>query len=142
MERGASGSVARRVEDTQLNSVARYRVTVLNETVDGAALRCRQAAELCLNVEVVEKGHIRFVDRRRHTELLLEVVDCTNVIDVGVSAQDLPRLEVMLLEDFDDLHRILAGIDDDRFAGFLVAENRAIALEHPDGKCFEDHRTS
>ena len=38
-----------------------------------------------------------------------------------------------------DAADLVAGIDDDGFAGFLVAQDGAVALQRADGKGLEDH---
>jgi hypothetical protein len=45
-------------------------------------------------------------------------------------------LQMMPLDNFQDSAGIVAGIDDNRFAGLRVANNMAIALQHSDRKDF------
>jgi hypothetical protein len=54
------------------------------------------------------------------------------MIDVAVSNDDGLRFELMAVENGRDLGNIVAGIDNNRLMHFLVAENRAIALERAD----------
>jgi hypothetical protein len=58
---------------------------------------------------------------------------------VGVGDEDLLELEPMSGEKTMDSLNLIAGIDDDGFAGCLVAEQGAIALQEADGKGLEDH---
>jgi hypothetical protein len=52
---------------------------------------------------------------------------------------DLLDLQVMLAEEREDVVNVIAGVDDHRFARSLVANNRAVALQRPDGKDFVNH---
>jgi hypothetical protein len=61
---------------------------------------------------------------------------------VGVGVNDELQLEVVLLEDFDDLVDITAGIDDNGVAGLSAGEDRAIALEQAHREGFEEHGDS
>lgn len=58
------------------------------------------------------------------------------MIDVRVSAHDCEYLQLVALEDFDDALDFVAGVHDDCFARFGIAENRAVALQHADGNYF------
>jgi len=51
---------------------------------------------------------------------------------VAVSNDDGLRLELMAVEDGRDLGNIVSGIDNNRLMRFLVAENRAIAVQRAD----------
>ena len=70
---------------------------------------------------------------------LLEAVGSGDVVDVGVGDEDLLDGEVVLGEEGEDVGDVVAGIDDDGFAGGLVAEDGAVALEGTNGDCFKDH---
>ncbi len=43
------------------------------------------------------------------------------------------------VQDFGDVRDIIAWIDDDGLAGLLVAENRAVALQHPNRQNLVNH---
>jgi hypothetical protein len=103
------------------------------------ALGVRQADPLCLNVEFIEKKRIGFMNRCRQSAALLQGMNCTDVIDMRVSAHDLLCCQALFLEPPEDLVRIIARIDDDGFAGFLVGEYGAVALERANWECFDDH---
>ena len=59
-----------------------------------------------------------------------------DVIDVRVRHHDGRDLQMMPLDHFQDSRRIVARIDDDRFAGLRIADDVAIALQHADRKNF------
>ena len=80
----------------------------------------------------------RVVEDGRAGELL-EAVGSGDVVDVGVGDEDLLDGEVVLGEEGDDAGDVVAGIDDDGFAGGFVAEDGAVALEGADGEDFVDH---
>ena len=61
------------------------------------------------------------------------------MVDVGVGDEDLLELEAEGVEAAGDAADFVAGIDDDGLAGFLVAQDGAVALERADGEGFEDH---
>jgi len=61
------------------------------------------------------------------------------VVDVGVGDEDLLELEAECVEAASDAVDVVAGVDDDGFASFLVAQDGAVALKRADGEGFEDH---
>ena len=61
------------------------------------------------------------------------------MVDVGVGDDDLFDGEVVAVEDGLDAGDVVAGVDDDGFAGGFVAEDGAVALEEADGEDFVDH---
>src|SRR6201999_3912493 len=69
----------------------------------------------------------------------LQACGAADVVDVAVRDHNLLQRELVLREESEDLRNVVAGVDDHRFAGRLVAENRAVALERADGKGLEDH---
>ena len=70
---------------------------------------------------------------------LLELVSSGDVVDVGVSDDDLLDGEVVFGEEGHDAGDVVAGIDDNGFVGGLVTEDGAVALEGADGNDFVDH---
>ena len=65
-----------------------------------------------------------------------------DVVDVGVGDEDLLDGELVALQDGHDARDVIAGIDDDGFAGGLVTEDGAVALQRADGEDFVDHGAS
>src|SRR5580698_5988631 len=57
--------------------------------------------------------------------------------DVG--DEDLLDGELVLGEEEEDAGDVVAGVNDDGFAGLLVAEDGAVALEGSDGEDFVNH---
>ena len=62
------------------------------------------------------------------------------MVDVGVGDEDLLECKTEGGETAVDAADLVAGIDDDGLAGFLVAQDGAVALERADGKSLKDHR--
>ena len=85
-----------------------------------------------LEVEHVELGAIAFVHIDRRASQRAQLRRSGHVIDVAVSNDDGLRLELMAVEDGRDLGNIVSGIDNNRLMRFLVAENRAIAVQRAD----------
>jgi hypothetical protein len=70
---------------------------------------------------------------------LFEAMGSGDVIDVCVGDENLFDGEVVLCEEGQDSGDVVAGIDDDGFAGGFVAEDGAVALEGADGKDLVNH---
>ena len=64
------------------------------------------------------------------------------MIDVAVSNNDGLRFELMAVENGRDLGNIVAGIDNNRLMRFLIAENRAIAVQWADREYNMQHGVS
>jgi hypothetical protein len=92
-----------------------------------------------LNVHHFDQGQVALVVEDGGAGELLEAVSAGDVVDVGVSDDDLLDGERVFGEEGHDAGDVVAGVDDDGFAGGLVAEDGAVALEGADGDGFEDH---
>src|SRR5262245_24569460 len=92
MKRGASWCVSGSVKDAQFDPIAGDRIAVLNEAVDRSGNRPRDSGELRLNVQVLEQRQVGLVNGCGHARLFLKIVDCPDVIDMRVGADDLFRL--------------------------------------------------
>ncbi|MNV84553.1 hypothetical protein D3C71_1784330 [compost metagenome] len=60
------------------------------------------------------------------------------MIEVGVGVNDADHLEAMGLQARHDQLRIAARIDHNGLLGHGVADDRAVALQRPDGEGFAD----
>ena len=92
-----------------------------------------------LNVHHFDQGQVVLVVEDGSAGELFEAVGAGDVVDVGVGDDDLLDGEGVPGEKGEDAGEVVAGIDDDGFAGGLVAEDGAVALEGADGRGFEDH---
>jgi hypothetical protein len=63
------------------------------------------------------------------------------MVDVSVCNKNLLEFEAELGEATGDSPNLVAGVDDNRFMGLLVAQDSAVALQRADGEGFEDHGT-
>ncbi len=68
-----------------------------------------------------------------------ELRGAADVIDMGVGDDDRLHAQRMLLQNRENVVDVVAGVDHQRFARLLVAEDRAIALQHANGQDFVDH---
>ena len=62
-----------------------------------------------------------------------------DVVGMGVGDEDGLDLEVVAVERGQDGLRLIAGVDDNGFASFRVADDMAVALEKADGKDFVNY---
>ena len=92
-----------------------------------------------LNVHDFDLSQVVLVVEDGSSGELLEAVGAGDVVDVGVGDEDLLDCEVVFGKEGEDAGDVVAGVDDDGFAGVLVAEDGAVALERADGDGFEDH---
>jgi hypothetical protein len=69
----------------------------------------------------------------------LEQQRATDVIDVRMGDDDLCQGEAMLRQPSENFGNVLPGVDDHGLAGGLIAEDGAVAAEHPDREGFKDH---
>src|SRR6266851_678125 len=92
-----------------------------------------------LNVHHFDQGQVVLVVEDGGAGELFEAVSAGDVVDVGVGDDDLLDGEVVLGEEGEDAGDVVAGVDDDGFAGGFIAEDGAVALEEAYGEGFEDH---
>jgi hypothetical protein len=92
-----------------------------------------------LNVHHFDQGEVALVVEDGGAGELLEAVSAGDVVDVGVGDDDLLDGERVFGEEGCDAGDLVAGVDDDGFAGDLVTEDGAVALERADGDDFVDH---
>ena len=105
---------------------------VRSQDIDFHLGRGGNAEPAGLEVEHVELGAIAFVHIDRRARQRAQLRRPGHVIDVAVSNDDGLRLELMAVENGRDLGNIVAGIDNNRFMRFLVAEDRAITVQGAD----------
>lgn len=79
------------------------------------------------------------MDGRRRIALVLKFEDRSHMIDVCVGADNLLQCQPMSIQPGKDEVGVVAGIDNHGFAGRLIAEYRAVALEHANRKGLDDH---
>ncbi len=139
VEADAALGVAGGVEDGAGESGDGDGAAVGEVVVGGGDLGGGDAEPAGLDVHHFDQGEIELVVEDGGSGELLEAVGSGDVVDVGVGDDDLLDGEVVAVEDGRDAGDVVAGIDDDGFAGGLVAEDGAVALEGADGEDFVDH---
>src|SRR5262245_39275057 len=131
--------MARSMDHADFDTLTRKSVAILNEVVDRASLRHRHSDPLRLHIEFFIQEPIRVVNSGRRWNPLLQVANRSDVVDVRMRANDLLRRQPMLCETLQNFFCSVSRINDDRFTGLLVAQNRAVTLEPSYRKRFDDH---
>ena len=139
MEADGALSVARCVEYAGGVIVESDRLAVGQGFVGRCGIGRLNAKPGGLGSHYVEEGQIVFVQEDRSSGQRLELERAAYVIDVRVSDKDLLKLEAKHGQTAVNARDLVAGIDHDGFAGFLVAHEGAIALQRADREGFEDH---
>jgi hypothetical protein len=93
----------------------------------------------CLLIHHRKLGQVVLVEQNGSARGLLQARCSADVVDVAVGDDDLLEGEAVFVEKGENLGDIVARVDDHGFAGGLVAENGAVALQRPNRKGFEDH---
>jgi len=70
---------------------------------------------------------------------LLEGERAGDVVDMGVSYEDLADSQLMFVEESEDTRDVVAGVNDDGFSRDFIAEDSAVALQETDGEGFAEH---
>lgn len=136
---GAQG-MARSVEDDGWVRVESNQATVGETFIGRCGFRRGDTKPGCLLIHHGQQGKVILVEVDRRATEAFETECSTDVIDVSVSNENLFQLQAVAQDALVNAINVFAGVDDDGFAGCLVAEKCAVALEGADGKGFEDHR--
>jgi hypothetical protein len=92
-----------------------------------------------LRIEHLEQGVVVLVKQDGRAGGGAKLHRAPYVVDVGMGDDDLLDLQVMLADKRENVFNVIAGVDDHRFARGFVADDRAVALQRPDGEDFVDH---
>ncbi len=87
----------------------------------------------------LELGEVVFIEKDGGAGQGFEFDGSADVVDVSVRNQNLLEGEAERVESAMDAGDFVTRIDDDGFAGLLVGQNGAVALEGTDRKRFENH---
>src|SRR5215831_18727228 len=139
MEARATRRMPWRMDNSHLNAATGNRVAVLNELIDGAALRHGHSDPLCLQIQLLKQEQVCFVNCSRRLYLFLQFANCPDMINVRMRANDLFRRQAVLGEMHKNLIRIPAWIDNQGFTGQFVTQDRAVTLKPANRECFDDH---
>jgi hypothetical protein len=139
IEANAAGRVAGSVNDVGLEAAPTESVAFLEKMVDVNELGRGYAEEVGLHVHGVIEGKIVAVHHDGSAGVEVELGEAADMINVGVSADDDADGEFVAAEEIEDAFDFVAGVDDDGFAGFGIADDQTIALKHADGQLDVDH---
>jgi len=132
---GVTGSV----DDLGGKAVEADDQAVAQVVVRRSGFGCIDAQPTGLVGHDLELGKVIFIHEDGRAGEFFELEGATDVVDVGVGDEDLLELEAEGVESAGDAAYLVAGVDDDGFAGFFVAQDGAVALQRADGEGFEDH---
>ncbi len=107
--------------------------------VGGSGFRGLDAQPGGLGFNHFEQRQVVFVEEDGRARQALEAERASHVVNVGVGDENLLEGEAKFSEAAMNAADLVAGVDDDGFAGLLVAEQGAVAGQHAYGKGFEDH---
>jgi len=131
--------VAGGVNDVGLEAAPTEGVAFLEKLIDVDEFGGLHAEELGLDVHGVIEREIIVVHHDGRTGVLMELGEAADVINVGVGTDDDFDGELVAAEKAEDALDLIAGVDDDGFAGFGIADDQTIALEQADGQLDVDH---
>ena len=92
-----------------------------------------------MHVEHLEQRVIILVEKDGSASQGAEFHGSANVVDVGVSDDDLLHVEVVPLDDRNDVFDVIAGIDDHGFVSGLVSDDGAVTLQRTDRDDLVNH---
>jgi len=139
IEADAAGRVAGSVNDISLETAPTESVAFLEELIDVDEFGRFDTEEIGLHFHAVIKGKIVAVHHDGRAGVLMELGEAANVINVGVGADDDFDGELVAAEKAKDALDLIAGVDDDGFAGLGIADDQTIALEQAHGQLDIDH---
>jgi hypothetical protein len=139
IEADAAGRVAGSVNDIGLEATPTEGVPFLEEMIDVDEFGGLDTKKIGLDVHGVIEREIVVVHHDGRAGVLMELGEAANVINVGVGTDDDFDGELVAAEKTEDALNLIAGVDDDGFAGFGIADDQTIALEHADRQLDVDH---
>ena len=92
-----------------------------------------------LHVQHFQQGIVVLVEQDGRAGGGTQLHGSAHMIDVSMGDDDLLNLEIVLLNKGENVFDVVAGIDHHGFASGLVPDDRAVALQRPDGKDFVNH---
>ncbi len=131
--------MARSVNDVGLEAAPAEGIAFLEEMIDIHEIGRDHAEEIGLHIHGVIEREIVAVHHDGSAGVLMEFGEAADVINVGMGADDDLDREFVAAEEIEDAFDFVAGIDDDGFARFGIANDQTIALKHADGELDVDH---
>ena len=140
MQADAALGVAGCVEDVTAQARNGDDAAVFEGVVGRVDVGGGHAEPTGLHVHHLDQGKIAGIVEDGRAGQLFQAGGAGDVVDVGVGNEDLLDGEAVLLEEGDNAGDVVAGINDDGFAGVFIAQDRAVALQHADGEDLVDHK--
>src|ERR1700674_1370771 len=134
MEADRSLGVSWGVKNLGGKSIEPDREAVSKVGVRWRHLRGGSANPSRLLIHHLEERQVILIQQDRRTGEAFEADCAANVIDMSMGNEDLLQFEAKCSETPMDANDVIAGVDNDRFTGFFVTEQGAVALQGADGE--------
>ncbi len=136
VETYAALRVTRRVQHLRFVASPAYSVTLAQQFADFNLFWRLPANPSSLHVQHAIKLQIVGMHSNGRAGLFLESAKSPYVIDMRMRDDDRGYTQFVAMNDFEDSLRVIAGINDQSFERFWVADNMAIALQYSDRQDF------
>lgn len=93
----------------------------------------------CLNCHHLQQRQIALVEENRRASEAFELQRAAHMIDVSMRDENLCELEAEVDKATMNPRHVIPRINDDGFAGFFIAQDRAVARQRTHGRSFKDH---
>src|SRR5258708_385299 len=133
IQRYAAWRVPRRVNDLGLKRSPAKNVTLLQQLIHVGKLRRVYAEEGGLHVHRLIEGQVVAVHEHGSARVLMKFAQAADVVDVRVRADDDFYDELMAPDQVQDARDFVAWVHHQRFARGGIADDGAVALQHPNG---------
>jgi hypothetical protein len=139
IEADAAFGVAGRVQDIGTERSCGDRLSGCQAAIDFDFAGRGHAHPHGLRVEHFQKSIIILIEQDWCTGGDAEFHGSADVVDVSVGDDDVFDLQVVLTDESENVLNVVPRIDDHGFAGALVADDGAVALQGSDWEDFVDH---
>ncbi len=136
----AAWRVPRRMEHVELDGPQAEHVAILRAHVDIHAGGDGHSEPGRLHLDLSVAGQSGFVQVNRGAGGRLHLRRRSHVVEVGMREHDRLHAQPVMLHHAQDLLGLIAGIDDHALPRDLIAEDRAVARQHPQRQNLVDHR--
>src|SRR5271167_4047460 len=133
VKRNAAWGMARGVDHIDLEIAPAQGVALFEKMIDFGERRRTETEKIGLLIHGIVEWEIVVVHHDRRAGVLVELGEAADVIDVGVRADDGFDGEFVAADEIEKAFHFVAGVENDGFAGFGVADYGAIALKNTDG---------
>jgi hypothetical protein len=130
--------VPRRVQNAGCKAAPAELVAFFQKFVNFGRRRRAHAQPLRLQIKMAVQTHVRLMDKHRGARYLVQSGEAADVVNMRMRADDGVNLQFVLAQYLRNALDFIAGVHNDRLTGRGIAQDRAIALQHPDGDHFMD----